>query len=289
MLTLTSAELNTWIAALMWPLSRILSLLAASPIFGNARIPPTVTVPFGLIMAILIAPAVPAMPATDPFSWAGLLIIAREIVIGVGMGFAIRVVFAAVEMAGEISSLTMGLGFAQFFDPMSQGRSSAISQFLVWIVTLAVLAVNAHLVILEALAESFVTLPVAAISFHNDGFWQLALWGAKIFTAGLQLSLPIVAALLITNVALGILTRAAPQLNLFGIGFPITLGVGFLVLMTSLPFLNMPVQTLVNEGIEKARQLPRVWDSRAPRAPARPGQPAAPQMKLNSDSPLRAL
>ena len=108
MLTLTSAELNTWIAALMWPLTRILALLAASPIFGNARIPPTVTVPFGLIMAILIAPAVPAMPAADPFSWAGLLIIAREIVIGMGMGFAIRVVFAAVEMAGEISSLTMG-------------------------------------------------------------------------------------------------------------------------------------------------------------------------------------
>jgi len=286
MLTLTSAELNTWIAAIMWPLTRILALLAASPIYGNARIPRTVTVPFGLLMAIIIAPNVPAMPAADPFSWAGLLILMREIVIGVGMGFAIRLVFAAVEMAGEISSLTMGLGFAQFFDPLTQGRSSAISQFLVWILTLAVLAVNGHLVILEALAESFVTLPVAAMSFHNDGFWHLALWGAKIFSAGLQLSLPIVAALLMTNVALGILTRAAPQLNLFGIGFPITLGVGFLVLMVSLPFLNMPFQKLVNEGIDKARQLPRSWDSRAPRVP---GLKPAPQMKLNSDSPLRAL
>ena len=81
---------------------------------------------------------------------------------------------------------------------------------------------------------------------------ELALWGAKIFSAGLQLSLPIVAALLITNVALGILTRAAPQLNLFGIGFPITLGVGFLTLTMTLPYMNMPIQTLVNQGIEKS-------------------------------------
>jgi flagellar biosynthesis protein FliR len=215
---------------------------------------------------------VPAMPALDPAGWAGLSVLAREIVIGAGMGFAMRLVFAAVEMAGEISSLTMGLGFASFFDPMSQGRSSAVSQFLVWVVTLAVLAVNAHLVLLEALAESFFTLPVAAIPFHNDGFWELVLWGSKIFTAGLQLSLPVVAALLITNVALGVLTRAAPQLNLFGIGFPITLGVGFLTLTMIMPYLNMPVQVLVNEGIEKTRQLPREWDSRTLR-PEKPGKP----------------
>jgi flagellar biosynthesis protein FliR len=272
MLVVTSAELNTWIAALLWPAARILSLIAASPIFGNARIPQNVKLALGMLLAIVIAPSVPAMPALDPAGWAGLSVLAREIVIGAGMGFAMRLVFAAVEMAGEISSLTMGLGFASFFDPMSQGRSSAVSQFLVWVVTLAVLAVNAHLVLLEALAESFFTLPVAAIPFHNDGFWELVLWGSKIFTAGLQLSLPVVAALLITNVALGVLTRAAPQLNLFGIGFPITLGVGFLTLTMIMPYLNMPVQVLVNEGIEKTRQLPREWDSRTLR-PEKPGKP----------------
>ncbi|MCE3263752.1 MAG: fliR [Pseudoduganella sp.] len=281
MLLVSSAELNAWIAALLWPMARILALLAASPLFGNARIPMRVKVALGLLMAVVVAPGVPAMPALDPAGWAGLSVLGREIVIGAGMGFAMRLVFAAVEMAGEISSLTMGLGFASFFDPMSQGRSSAVSQFLVWVVTLAMLAVNAHLVLLEALAESFFTLPVAAISLRNNGFWDLALWGATIFSAGLQLSLPIVAALLITNVALGILTRAAPQLNLFGIGFPITLGVGFLTLTMTLPHMNAPVQALLNQGIEKARQLPRAWDSRQPAPP--------PQMKLNSDRPVSAL
>jgi len=257
MLVLTAAEINTWIAGLIWPLVRILGLIAASPFFGNARIPNRVQVALGILIAIAIAPNVPAVAATDPASWAGLLILVKEFITGIAMGFAMRLVFAAVEMAGEISSLTMGLGFASFFDPMSSGRSSAISQFLSWIATMTLLVANVHLLLLEVLAESFVTLPISAKLFHGGGFYDLALWGAKIFSSGLQLSLPIVAALLITNVALGILTRAAPQLNLFGIGFPITLGVGFLVLMISMPYLATPLQNLLGQGTEKSRHIPR--------------------------------
>ncbi len=274
MLLLSAAEINTWIASLIWPLTRILGLVTASPFFGNARIPQTVQLSLGVMMAMAIAPLVPAIPATDPASWAGLLILAKELITGVAMGVAMRIVFAAVEMAGEISSLTMGLGFASFFDPMSQGRSSAISQFLVWIATLAMLVANVHLLLLEALAESFFTLPIAADAFHGGGFWELATWGARIFSAGLQLSMPLVAALLIVNVALGILTRAAPQLNLFGIGFPITLSSGFLVLMIGLPYLATPMMNLLHQGTEKARHLPRAFAGKGD-LPARPAVPPA--------------
>src|SRR5450830_983382 len=274
MLLLTAAEINTWIASLIWPLTRILGLVTASPFFVNARIPQTVQLSLGVMMAVAIAPLVPAIPATDPASWAGLLILAKELITGVAMGFAMRIVFAAVEMAGEISSLTMGLGFASFFDPMSQGRSSAISQFLVWIATLAMLVANVHLLLLEALAESFFTLPIAADAFHGGGFWELATWGAKIFSAGLQLAMPLVAALLIVNVALGILTRAAPQLNLFGIGFPITLSAGFLVLLIGLPYLATPMMNLLHQGTEKARHLPRAFAGKGD-LPARPAVPPA--------------
>jgi len=270
MLLLTAAEINTWIAGFIWPLTRVLGLIAASPFFGNARIPRTARIGLGVMIAVAVAPLVPAIPATDPASWEGLLILAKEFVTGVAMGFAVRLVFAAVEMAGEISSLTMGLGFASFFDPMSQGRSSAISQFLTWIATLTLLVANVHLLLLEALAESFFTLPVSGRLFHGGGFWDLALWGAKIFSAGLQLSLPIVAALLIANVALGILTRAAPQLNLFGIGFPITLGVGFLVLMLSLPYLATPLVNLLGQGVEKAQLIPRALRGDGNRPPQPP-------------------
>jgi flagellar biosynthetic protein FliR len=262
MITLSTADINTWIAALLWPLTRILGLIAAAPLFGNTSVPASVKVMLGVLLASIVAPAIPALPAADPMSWAGLLILVQEMLIGLAMGFAMRIVFAAVEMAGEISSLTMGLGFATFFDPNTQGRSSAISQFLALVATMAFLAVNAHLVLLSALVESFSTMPVSATPLYGGGFKQLADWGGRIFSTGVQLSLPIVAALLITNVALGILTRAAPQLNLFGIGFPITLGVGLLVIAMSLPYLATPMQNLFLEGIERTRLMPRTWSDK---------------------------
>ncbi|MGG7607043.1 flagellar biosynthetic protein FliR [Massilia sp. BKSP1R2A-1] len=275
MLSLTTGEMNAWIAGLLWPLTRILGLVASAPLFGNAGVPMSIKLALGVMLASVIAPTVPAVPALDPTGWAGLLILVKELLIGVAMGFAMRIVFAAIEYAGEVASMTMGLGFAVFFDPSSRGRSSAVSQFMALVATMAFLAVNAHLVLLAALAESFVALPISETPFSGNAPLELARWGAKIFTSGLQLSLPIVAALLITNVALGILTRAAPQLNIFGIGFPVTLGVGFLTLSLAMPYLGMPIVKLFNEGIEAGRAVPRAGAARPSQpAPVTPAQPA---------------
>ena len=274
MLTLVSSDINAWIAGLLWPLTRILGLVAAAPLFGHASVPNQVKVLLGVLLALIIAPTVPAMPAIDPMSYAGLLILVQELLIGLAMGFAMRLVFAAIEYAGELASNVMGFSFASFFDPTTQGRSAAISQFLSMVATMAFLAVNAHLVLLAALSESFTSLPISSSPISLVAPLELARLGSRIFSAGLQLSLPILAALLITNVALGILTRAAPQLNIFGIGFPITLGVGMLTLSVALPYLNTPIQNLFNEGIEAGRRIPRAAAERVP--PALAPQPAAP-------------
>ncbi len=269
MLTLTSIEMNTWIASILWPLSRILGLIAASPLFGNATFPRSAKVGLGVLLAMIIAPIVPAVPAADPLSMAGFMILVQELLIGLAMGFSMRIVFAAVEMAGEVASMTMGLGFATVFDPQSRGRSSAVSQFVALISTLAFLSVNGHLVLIEVLAESFISLPISATPMSSGMALEVAKWGSIIFSTGLQLSLPIVAALLITTVALGILTRAAPQLNIFGIGFPISLGVGILLLSQTMPYLSGPLQRLYNEGIEASRRIPRAaFERKAPVAPA---------------------
>ena len=257
MITLTSGELNAWIAGLLWPLTRILGLITASPLFGNNAVPVSMKVSLGVLLATIMAPVVPAIPAADPMSMAGLLILMQELLIGAAMGFSMRIVFAAIEFAGEVASMTMGLGFATFFDPNSAGRSSAIGQLLALVATMAFLAVNAHLVLLSALAESFVTLPISATPMSIGAPLELIKWGGRIFSAGLQLSLPIIAALLITNVALGILTRAAPQLNLFGIGFPVTLGVGMLTISLVMPYMGAPLLNLFNQGIEASRLIPR--------------------------------
>lgn len=249
MITLTSAELNTWIASFLWPLTRILGLIAIAPLFGNLSVPVRVKLGLGIMLALVIAPTVPALPAADPMSLAGMLVLMQELVIGLAMGFAMRVVFAAVEMAGEICGLTMGFGFATFFDPQTRARSSAIAQFLALLTLMVFLATNIHLMMLSTLAESFITMPVSASPAGAVGFRALANWGGLIFSAGVQLSLPVIAALLLINIALGILTRAAPQLNLFGIGFPVTLGAGFIVLMLMLPYLATPLEKLFNEGL----------------------------------------
>jgi len=270
MISFTTTELYAWIGGLLWPLTRILGLVAAAPVFGNTGVPMLIKTTLGVTLAAIVAPTLPPVPIVDPTSWAGILILGQELLIGVAMGFAMRLVFAAVEFAGEVASSSMGLSFATFFDPTSAGRSSAISQFLALVATMAFLAMNAHLVLVEALVESFFTLPVSATPMSLGAPLEMVRWGGRIFSAGLQLAMPIVAALLITNIALAILTRAAPQLNLFGIGFPITLGAGFLVISLTLPYLGTPLQNLFNQGIEAGRRIPRVGAERTAPTPPRP-------------------
>jgi flagellar biosynthetic protein FliR len=273
-ISFTTVQLNAWIFGLLWPLTRILGLITAAPVFGNTGVPMLIKLTLGVTLAAIVAPIIPAVPSVDPTSWAGLLVAGQEMLIGLAMGFSMRLVFASVEFAGEIASSSMGFSFASFFDPSSAGRTSAISQFLALVATLAFLAMNAHLVMIEALVESFFTLPISGSPMALTAPLEMVRWGGKIFSSGLQLSLPIVAALLVTNIALAILTRAAPQLNLFGIGFPITLGAGFLLISITLPYLGTPLENLFNQGIEASRRIPRSGAQRPLPAPRQLPAPA---------------
>ena len=255
MITVTSTELLGWVTSLLWPLTRILGLIMTAPLFSNRSIPRRVRVALGIGIGLIVAPTLTGLPAIDPVSLAGILLLAQQFVIGLALGFAMRIVFAAVEMAGEMTGLTMGLGFATFFDPQSQGRSSAVSQFLALLILMIYLAANVHLILLSVLVDSFRTLPISAQPMASASIWHLLQSGGQIFNIGVQLAMPMVAALLMTNMALGILTRAAPQLNIFGIGFPLTLTVGFVVIGLSLPYLAGPMQSLMQGGIELIRQL----------------------------------
>jgi flagellar biosynthesis protein FliR len=255
MISVTSAQLQTLIAAYLWPMSRILGVMALAPLYNNGSIPATIKIGLSFLLAMIVAPSVPKLPAADPMSWIGLLILTQQMIIGLAMGLVMRMAFACMEMAGTITGLTMGLGFATFFDPNSQGQSSAISQFFALLMIMVYLTANIHLVVLSTLADSFTTMPISAIPFEGGRLMQVATWGGHIFSTGLQLSLPLVAALLITNLALGILTRAAPQLNLFGIGFPITLGAGFIMIALTLPFLTTPILNLLQGGITAMQQI----------------------------------
>lgn len=252
MLNITSQEWYALINSFIWPLTRLLGVIAIAPPFGNNAVPVTIKLGFGVLLTMLVAPTLPAN-STDPVSLGGMLILAGQFLIGISIG--LRLAFSAIEMAGEVTGLTMGLGFATFFDPFSQGRTSAIAQYLVLIATLLMLSLNVHLSLIETLVLSFQSMPADVDVLRHFDFKHLTGLGGQIFAIGMQLSLPIIAALLLTNVALGILTRAAPQLNLFGIGFPITITVGFLMLGLITPYLMQPWTNLFQHSIEAIQFL----------------------------------
>ncbi len=254
MISITSAQLDAWLATLIYPLARILAMIGTAPVLGNTQVPARVKIGLSVMLAIIIAPTISAMPAVSVGSPQGLLILIQQIIIGVAMGFSINLIFSAVEMAGELAGLQMGLGFASLYDPINAVQSAVIAQWLGIIATLAFLSLNGHLYVLSALAESFQTLPVGSM-MSGQGFYSVASWGGSIFIHALQISLPVLAALLITNLALGILTRAAPQLNLFAVGFPLTLGIGFIVLALSIPYLVPVVDRLTQEATGTALNL----------------------------------
>ncbi len=248
MISFTSAQLDAWLATLIFPLTRILAMIASSPVFGNKQVTRRVKIGLSVLLAIIIAPTIGEMPPVSVGSPQGLLIMIQQVIIGVAMGLTMRLIFAAVEMAGQLAGLQMGLGFASFYDPVNATQSPVVAQWLGIIAVLAFLAMNGHLHMLSALAESFHTLPIGSMMPAKE-FYELARLGGSIFAYGLQISLPLLAALLTANIALGILTRAAPQLNLFAIGFPITLAMGFLVLALSMPHFIPLMDRLAQEGL----------------------------------------
>lgn len=250
MISLTDAQLNAWLISFLWPLTRILGLIMVAPVFGHRAVPARVKVGLGIFIALIAAPALPPMPDVGLGSWHGLLILVQQFLIGIAIGFTMRVIFAAVEAAGEIIGLQMGLGFASFFDPQSAGQTMVLARFFNLLAILLFLAVNAHLLLLGVLVDSFQSLPVSTRPLSAAGFYSVATLGSSIFATGLQMALPLIAILLMTNLALGILTRSAPQLNIFAIGFPITLGVGLIALDTTLPYFAPQLEQMIQNGLK---------------------------------------
>jgi flagellar biosynthetic protein FliR len=263
MVSISSDLLQTWIISLLWPLTRVLGVIAAAPIFSHSAIPNQVKLGLGIILTLIIVPTLPTLPHFEIFSFQGLLILIQQLLIGVAIGFSMRLVFSGVELAGQLIGMSMGLGFASFYDPQSQGQSTAVNQFLVLLAMLIFLSLDGHLLIITAVANSFVTMPIS-VSSSGINPMKIAMWGETIFSSGLLLALPAVTALLITNMALGILTKTAPQLNLFGIGFPVTLSIGFVVLALALPGMLKPIENFIEQGTSNMAQVAVQTSSTAP-------------------------
>ena len=236
MFTLSTADLDTLLALFLFPFVRVLAWLSFDPLLGNRSAPNSTRVALALVLTIAIAPILPPVSPVSLVSGDGILILLQQIAVGAALGFALRIIFAAVEWAGQFMGLQMGLSFATLFDPINGAQTPVVAQFLVLTSALILLAFNGHHLVIGALAQSFVDIPVSA-SLGAAGFAAVVNWGAVVFTTGLHIALPVTVALLATNLAIGMMTRASPQLNIFAVGFPLTLGAGFIVLYFTLSYL----------------------------------------------------
>lgn len=258
MLTFTSAQLNAWLGAFVWPFVRFLALFATAPVFSQNALPTRVKIALAALLAMLVAPTLPPLPQVAVGSGAGLWLLLQQMLIGIAIGFMMRVIFAAISAAGDFAGMQMGLSFAQLIGTGSDGATMALSRLLEMFGFLIFLALDGHLRMVATLAGTFQSLPpdLATPAMFGGGAWRLlAEWGATAFWAGLMLSLPVVVALLIANLALGILNRAAPQVGIFQIGFAVTLIVGLLVLDLILPNAVPFIARLFNLGDDGTLRL----------------------------------
>jgi flagellar biosynthetic protein FliR len=243
MFTLSSADLDGFLALFFFPFARIATWLFFDPLLGNRAAPMTTRLAVALVLTVAVAPILPAGQHLSLMSGDGLLLLLQQIAIGAALGFSLRIAFAALEFAGQIMGLQMGLSFATLYDPVNGAQTPVVSQFLVLTTALILFAFNGHHVVIAALAQSFVDVPIGA-KLSTAGFIGVVQWGGDLFMTGLHIALPVTAALLATNLTIGMMTRAAPQLNIFAVGFPLTLGAGFLVLYLTLVYLPNSVEQL---------------------------------------------
>ena len=253
MLTFTEAQVLAWITPLLWPFLRVLALFGSMPVIAQRSVPMRIRVALAFLIALAAQASLPEMPAIALDSGAGALAIAQQLLIGISLGFAVRVVFAAVELAGEVIGLQMGLNFAGFFDPVSGGQGTAASRFFGVSVSWLFIVINGHLLLIAAIVQSFHVFPVGAEPFAFLRSMQPQVWGAEIFALGLWIALPLVAMLLFVNFVLGIVSRVAQQMNVFAIGFPISLSVGLIGMLLTLPMMGTPFTMALERMLEYFR------------------------------------
>ncbi len=224
-----------WVARFFWPFLRIGAFFVAMPIFNSRSVPLRVRLILALAVTLAVMPSLPPVAESDLLNLAAVLVAVRELVIGIAMGFVLQLAFAALVFAGQNIAYSMGLGFAAMIDPQLGVQVPLVSQLYLLFATLFFLGLDGHLVMIDMLAAGFQTLPPGLEGLAREDLWTLVRWSSGVFSGGVLLSLPIVIALLFVNMALGIATRAAPQLNIFSVGFPITLLLGLALIWLTLP------------------------------------------------------
>lgn len=247
-----SIEPQLW--ALIFAMVRIGAAFVAAPVFGAVAVPLPARIALTGALGVLVLNVAHIQPPAQIFSTATFLAVAAEALIGLAMGFVLQIAFAAPFVASEVIGNGMGLGFAAAVDPQNGQPTVALGQFLSILLTLLFLAVDGHLVLVDLIVRSYEVMPPGAW-IAPERLLQIALFGGYCFLAGLLLALPVGFLLLCLNIIVGMLSRAAPALNLFAIGLPASLAVGVVAILIALPAMGDYMQVILREGLDAMPRL----------------------------------
>lgn len=247
MISFDEAQIAQWLSPIIWPFLRVLAVFTAAPVLSSRAFPMRAKIGLSFLVALAMQASLPEAQVISFNDPRALAVVVQQVLIGVSIGFAVRVVFSAVELAGEVVGFQMGLNFAAFFDPSMNTQSSAVARFFSQMASLLFVVMNGHLLVLMAVTKSFEAFPVSPHFLDALAAMQLQRLGAELFASALWIALPMVGILIFTNMALGIISRVAPQMNIFAIGFPITLVVGIVGIAVTLPMLDQPFTALMGK------------------------------------------
>ena len=237
---------------LLWPMIRVSAFLLASPFFSLRAVSVRVRVLLAALLTLMVYPLVD-WPIIDPFSAPGLREVFNQVLIGAVMGMLLQIVNAALVGGGQAVSSAMGLGMANMVDP-NMGNVPVISQFFIVCSTLIFMGMGGHVLVISLVLESFKTLPIGQMLAPDMLMAVLLQWSAMMFLGALLLSLPIMVSLLFVNIGVGVITRAAPALNIFAVGFPAMIFVGMVLLATSMTSIGYRIQWLWQQSFDVVGQ-----------------------------------
>lgn len=234
---LTTAEITAWLGQFLWPLFRCVAALWYMPIFGGTSTPRHIRLALAASLAALVSTNIQPLAPVDPFSAAGLLLTIEQIIFGLGFALIMRLLFTVFTMAGQMASMQMGLSMAVMNDPVNGGSVPLLGKWLQTIAFLLFLGMDGHLVVIQVLAESFNTFPIGTGLGPMD-YFDLAGLGIWLFAGGFLITMPAIFSMLLVNLCFGVMSRAASQLNIFALGFPMTMLFGMFTLYLLL--INFP-------------------------------------------------
>ncbi|WP_210357514.1 MULTISPECIES: flagellar biosynthetic protein FliR [Sphingomonas] len=247
-----SIEPQLW--ALVFVMIRIGAAFVVAPVFGAVSIPLPVRVSLSGAIGIFVLAVHPVTPPAQIFAVATFLAVAAEALVGLAIGFVLQIAFSAPLVAAEIIGGSMGLGFANTIDPQNGRSTPALGQFFSVMLTLLFLSVDGHLVLVELLVKSYQTMPPGTW-LAADRLKQIALFGGYAFLAGMLLALPVGFLLLCLNLVVGMVSRAAPALNLFSVGLPASLAVGVIALAVAFPAMGDYMLVIIREALAATQGL----------------------------------